>query len=329
MWGTKGSKDYTAFERATKKIRETSGISLLDRAITPGADAVVWEKTGGDEYFIANTHKPLTSKKATTDNLEYPWTAEFTITRLSDTVGNDTLISSDLATFFVDLEYERYDKKKKTSKKERGVACVRAKNAPGVDPLTSSRPDVLVFNYQVPFNKKVTLKFVGERRSTSLYVDGKLIETKRIQMVCPLATLGTKSKTESFQGILHKAKISSIAILPPPPVFAGNWTPKHLKSIWTNLVMDISKKLTKAGEKTVILKYSKGGCRLDMKQVELLVDGKVVSADKHYGITGGSSDKNVYKVSLKKYSANAKYELRILVKPDGGTDSYGDVSISE
>jgi hypothetical protein len=101
------------------------------------------------------------------------------------------------------------------------VACVRAKNAPGVDPLTSSRPDVLVFNYQVPFNKKVTLKFVGQKRSTSLYVDGKLIETKRTQMVCPLATLGTQAKTESFQGILHAAKILSKIDLPASPVLLG------------------------------------------------------------------------------------------------------------
>jgi hexosaminidase len=214
MWGTKGSKDYTAFEKATKKIRETSGISLLNRAISPGKDNVVWETKDKEQYFIANTTKPLIGKKATTDNLEYPWTAEFTITRLSDTKGNDTLISSDLATFYVDLVHKSFNKKKKQHKTVQGVACVRAKQGPGLSPLTSTKPDVLVFDYQVPFNKKVTLKFVGERRSTSLYVDGKLVGRKRIQMVCPLANLGAKTLPESFQGILHKAKISSVVLSP-------------------------------------------------------------------------------------------------------------------
>ncbi|MCK5834490.1 MAG: hypothetical protein KAG98_01995, partial [Lentisphaeria bacterium] len=224
---------------------------------------------------------------------------------------------------------KKHNSKKMTYTEETGVAIVRAHQAPGSEPIYSNSPDLLIFDYKVPYNKKVTLKFVGERRSTSLYVDGKLIGTKNKQTVCPLSNLGSTAMPESFQGILHHAKISSVAILPPPPAFAGNWTPKHLKADWTNLTMDVSKKLTKAGDKSIVLQYTNGACRLDINQVELLVDGKVVSIDKHHGFTGGSTSKNIYKVNLKKFSAKSKYELRLLVKADGGTDSYGKITIAE
>ncbi|MHC5118933.1 MAG: hypothetical protein ACYSOH_02810, partial [Planctomycetota bacterium] len=85
--------------------------------------------------------------------------------------------------------------------------------ASGFDPLTSYRPDVLMFDYQVPFNKKVTLTFVGGKEKTSLYVDGKFIGSHNIQMVCPLETLGDKHN-RSFQGILHEARILNEAKKP-------------------------------------------------------------------------------------------------------------------
>ena len=205
LWGTKGSEDYNAFLKRTAGVVDFPGLPLLQRAAIADEEGVVW-KHKGDKHFIANTQKEL---KLENDpkNLEYPWTASFTVTRQSDTIGKDTLISSDLAAFYVDLEHTYVDKKTKKEEKRRGVACVRAHQAPLFEPIQSNRPDVLVFNYQVPLNKKVNLTFVGEERQTSLYVDGKLVETIRTQMVCPLEYLGAKASPESFQGILHKAAI--------------------------------------------------------------------------------------------------------------------------
>ncbi len=209
MWGTKGSKDYNAFVKRTAAFDSVPGVKLLTRDAKADDKGSVWQHKGGDKFFIANTNEKL---DLGSKDLEYPWTASFTITRQSDTIGNDTLISSDLAAFFVDLEHTRQVKKNVNGKKVtvdekvRGVACVRAHQAPGYEPLQSHRPDVLVFNYQVPFNKKVTLTFVGERRKTSLFVDGKFIQSFNKQMVCPLGCLGSQ-RPESFQGILHKAEI--------------------------------------------------------------------------------------------------------------------------
>ena len=117
-------------------------------------------------------------------------------------------MSSELATFYLDLTHTTTDKKTKETTTRRGVGCVRATQGPGFTPLTSHRPDVLVFDYQAPLNQKITLTFVGERKKTSLYVGGKLIESKNIQMVCPLEFIGSPHH-QSFQGILHEIKISN------------------------------------------------------------------------------------------------------------------------
>lgn len=205
MWGVKGSANYGEFVKRAASMQQNSGVALLNRTVQPQENATVWS-LDSDKYFIANTREAL--NVAGGDDLEWPWTAEFTLTRQSDTIGKDTLISSDLAAFYVDLEHTFLDKKSKKETVKRGVACVRANQAAGYEPLLAHRPDVLVFNYQVPMNEKVTLKFVGQERQTSLYVNGQLIETKPIQMVCPLQRLGAQN-AESFQGILHQARIEN------------------------------------------------------------------------------------------------------------------------
>lgn len=211
MWGTKGSDSYNAFKKRMAAVEQIPAVELLERPAKADADGVVWSHTG-DMHFIANTRCPLNRPDAAAD-LEYPWTASLTVTRLSDTMGgDDVLISSDLAAFYLELTHTRTDKKTKEKITEQGVACVRAKQAPNFTPLLSHRPDVLVFDYQVPYNQKVTLTFVGERRKTSLYVDGKLIGSHNIQMVCPLESLGDKHTNRSFQGILHKAEIRNTAV---------------------------------------------------------------------------------------------------------------------
>ena len=210
LWGTKGSADYTEFQKRATVINCLPQIPLLIRTVKADQNGVVFARKGQDTYFISNTYHPL-SLPGDAKNLEYPWTASFTLTHLSDAIEGEVLLSSELATFYLDLTHSTTDKKTKETTTQRGVSCVRAIRAPGYNPLTSYNPDVLVFDYQVPLNQKVTLTFMGEQKKTSLYVDGKLIESKEIQMVCPLEFIGS-SQRQSFQGILHEIIISNKAV---------------------------------------------------------------------------------------------------------------------
>ncbi len=205
LWGTKGSPDYAAFLKRAAPLESPPGVTLLERKARAGKDGLVWRLPKKPLWFIANSHYPLKTEGGA-KNLEYPWTATFTVERLSDARGDEVLLSSGLAAFYLDLT--RREKSKKTGKEtiRRGVACVRAKQAPGTDPLHSCNPDVILFDYQVPLRKKVRLTFVGERKRTSLYADGKFVGAKRIQMVCPLERLGAQ-RPESFQGRLLEGAI--------------------------------------------------------------------------------------------------------------------------
>lgn len=209
LWGTKGSENYEAFKKRMAAIETIPNVKLLTRK-AQAVDTVVWSHK--DMHFIANTRHAL-NLPGDPENLEYPWTATLTLTRQSDAPGNEILLSSELATFYLDLTYTQTDKETKETTTQQGVACVRAMQAPGFDPLTSYRPDVLVFDYQVPLNKKVILTFVGEKEKTSLYADGKLIGSYDIQMVCPLEYVGD-IHNRSFQGMLHEVEILNEAKAP-------------------------------------------------------------------------------------------------------------------
>ena len=137
-------------------------------------------------------------------NIEYPWTLSISLKRTKVAKNKEVLLSSKTATVYSELEYEF--KKKKEIVTQRGIAIVRANQTEGDTPLNSHRPQVIVFDYKLPLNKKVTVKIVGDRKQTSLFVDGKLIGIEKLQMLCPLEYLGSE-KEEPFQGDIYNALV--------------------------------------------------------------------------------------------------------------------------
>jgi len=189
LWGTKAAKNYKEFTSyATTLTAHIPMLRLTKRAAVADGNPVVWE-LDKPRVVIPNSSSKLGLKA---DNLEWPWTLDLTLTRHNDVKGDEIFLSSDLAAFYLDLTHIEKNKKQKKAIRKRGIACVRANQAYGHDPITSNRPDVLIFNYQIPLHKKVKLRLVGERRRTSLYVNGKLVQTIAKQMVCPLTRLGDK-----------------------------------------------------------------------------------------------------------------------------------------
>ena len=321
LWGVKGAKNYGEFEAYAKPLyTNIPNVKLTSRdAVVNPESNFVWELKE-PTIHIGNTNPEL---NLASDNLEFPWTASFTITRHNDIAGNEALISSDLAMFYLDLTHEEEDKKTKKKVVKRGVACVRANQAPGWEPLQSYRPDVLFFDYQMPVGKKVKLTFVGEERRTSLYADGELVGSVNKQMVCPLTRLG-HPLPKGFHGTIHKASIKSIAV---GNTQIGGWDPATTSLTKKTQTLDVTKHITESGDQNVQFQYKAGGFRLDIHQVELLENGKVVASDKHHGTTGGKSDKNTYQLTLENFKKGAKYTLRYTANTDGGTDSTGSITL--
>ena len=321
MWGTKGATDYAAFQTyATTLTSNIPDVQLTQRNAATDKKTV-WQ-LDKERIIIPNSTIDLNTGH---ENLEWPWTLSVTLTRHNDVKGDEIILSSDLAAFYLDLTHTSHDKKQKKDITRRGVACVRANQAFGHDPITSHNPDVLLFDYQVPVGKKVTLTWVGERKRTSLYADGKLVGTIGKQMVCPLTRIGD-TLPRGPHATLHRVKIKSTALT---STRIGSWTSGKVSEQPTAITIDISKTLKAAGNYQVVFQYTGGLHRLDIAKVELLENDKVIHSDAHPGVTGGQNKDNIYNLPIKSLNKGARYTLRATIHSDGGTDSNGTITLQE
>lgn len=310
MWGVKGADNYAAFtEYANDLASLAPEVKLLDRDAAGESDGV-WS-LGEEQDLIANTSIKV---DAAAQNLEYPWTASFTVTRKNDIAGNELLISSDLAAFYLDLSHDFKDESGTTTK--RGVACVRANQAPGFDALGSYRPDVIVFPYEVPLNKKVSLTFVGEERKTSLYADGKLISSVNTQMVCPLGQIGADALPRGFHGTLHKVSISAKGATMDN---LGKWTPANLKSG----AYSFSAKLP-ADAKSVSFTYESGAHGANLNEVMLMKGGEVIHRFEGSFFVGGKNRSQMFTIPAKMQGQEG-LGIKAEITGEGGNDSTGSV----
>ncbi len=118
--------------------------------------------------------------------------------------------------------------------------------------------------------------------------------------------------------------------IPPTETYqVYEWQPNTMSDKEQNeQLVDVTAYLTKPGRWTVTFDYRQGAAGLESTLVELLEDGQVVARDAHRGWSGGSRDANSYSLELPERKEGAKYELRLLMRPDGGTDSRGIVHLS-
>lgn len=140
-------------------------------------------------------------------NIEYPWSLELTLKREQAAAGNELLLSSEDAAIYSQLEFEFKEKDSLIVKK--GFAIVRANQTKGKNALTSHRPQVIVFDYQIPKDKDVTIKILGEKGKTSMFVNGEFIGSKNLQMLCPLEYIGSE-EDNVFQGRIKKLRAKQI-----------------------------------------------------------------------------------------------------------------------
>ncbi len=112
----------------------------------------------------------------------------------------------------------------------------------------------------------------------------------------------------------------------PEPI--GNWVPGQMSQSPVTLQWDAGKAVTKAGKYNVLMQYTGGACRLDIKWVAMQADGVEVARDTHDGTTGGTDHDNTYQLAVPEFKAGVKYTLLAEVRSDGGTDSNGTVSVT-
>ncbi len=92
------------------------------------------------------------------------------------------------------------------------------------------------------------------------------------------------------------------------------------------LTFDVTGKIS-AGDNQINFQYTKGAHALNLHEVNLLEDGKIVTTDKHEGITGSEHRKNTYTLKLPKLNPKASYTIKAKVSGSEGVDSHGKVRL--
>ena len=105
----------------------------------------------------------------------------------------------------------------------------------------------------------------------------------------------------------------------------AGWNPSTINQDYQVRTMDFSKHVGSGGQYAILFDYSKGGHAAQMKEVELLENGKVVSSDRHTGRTGYENSKRVFQLELNQVEPHAQYQLRFSIRSDGGSDSTGRI----
>lgn len=222
LWGKKGSKSYTEFQKRAAQTLPVPGITVLNR-ITPGnIEGLVLDKPHEVELAATNAVVEFPFESQPRADLECPWTLTMELFKTAETGRRGVILSSDLAEICSDFSRDEKTKKKNADGKEvetkvtkRGIGLIRAAGSPGVDPASSHLAgDVSrVYSEPLPLNKWTTITVVGERRRSSVYLDGKLAGETGEQMICPLARLGSKTGN-SFVGKIRNLKVINRALTP-------------------------------------------------------------------------------------------------------------------
>ncbi|QQL44468.1 alpha-N-acetylglucosaminidase [Sulfuriroseicoccus oceanibius] len=109
----------------------------------------------------------------------------------------------------------------------------------------------------------------------------------------------------------------------------GRWTPDQIGTEWTTIEWQLPTAKLKT-LKGVTFLYTRGKHRLDIQSAAVIADGNEVAIDKHDGSTGLQHVQNFYRLKIPEGTqANNSCVLRVVVRSDGGTDSFGEVFLVE
>jgi hexosaminidase len=202
MWGRKGARDYAEFEKRVAAVEPVPSIGVFERVPAANKEGVVLALPG-EQTLAPDRSQALAFAGKSRADLEYPWTLTMSVRRTGGDNDRGVILSSDLMEICASYSREEEEKKKdpvtgletKTKLTRTGLGLVRAAGMPGEDPSKSrmARDVSRVYSEPLPLNEWVSVAIVGLKGRTQVYVNGKLTGDEGKQMLCPLATLGSRT----------------------------------------------------------------------------------------------------------------------------------------
>ncbi|MFA5858103.1 MAG: beta-N-acetylhexosaminidase [Elusimicrobiota bacterium] len=105
----------------------------------------------------------------------------------------------------------------------------------------------------------------------------------------------------------------------------GYWDGKLVRMNKDILEFEITRIIKDNGEYLIEFSYTSGKYGLDIENVTLLENGKIIAEDSHSGFTGNKNKSNVYKVTIKDYDKTNLYRIVVRCKTAGGDDTSGEL----
>ncbi len=143
---------------------------------------------------------------------------------------------------------------------------------------------------------------------------------------------------ERLHELGEKIAEGTLSILPPAEelglgrrayLLVAGWTPEQMSETEQELRYDITAYIKGAGTYRLEFVYTRGAHGLRMRDVRLLCNGQIVAQDAHSGWAGAGSRDNVFVLKLAHFVPDAKYELAVIAASQGGTDSHGEIWMSQ
>ncbi|NKI28462.1 hypothetical protein HCG49_18080, partial [Arenibacter sp. 6A1] len=110
----------------------------------------------------------------------------------------------------------------------------------------------------------------------------------------------------------------------------GEWKPALIKGAeFAALELNATGKIDGNGTYEITFIYTDGAHKLEIEGISVYKNRQLITADKHLGETGTSSNANSYHIKIDEYETGAEFKIQAMVRGDIGNDSYGVVFIKK
>ena len=147
----------------------------------------------------------------------------------------------------------------------------------------------------------------------------------------------TPQEFRSWDSFLARAEVNQRrltlmgihAAFPLPSRPCAYWNPGDIPTEWTVKEWAVPVgRISCDGTYKVTFTYTGGESRVDIRKVELVVDGKVLASDSHKGMAGYKHQGTVYQLKVRNFPKKASPVLRVEIRTDGNDNSRGEISLS-
>lgn len=138
---------------------------------------------------------------------------------------------------------------------------------------------------------------------------------------------------ERLSAALPRLDILKVDYYRPGGYITGRWTPAMVTTEIEPLEFDVTEKVYANGRVIAGFYFTGGKNFLEISKVELLENGKIISADVHEGLADTFRGTNkvktfLYHLQVDAYNPKLKYTVRAYVKGQNGTDSSGNFTFN-